>query len=85
SFKSGEDLIDGGRALGEAFGKAYTSKNYHQPSDQFTTSWRSDGIAVDAALLYEVGRRLANSREWPSWKTGSEFKKIREASNAERQ
>ncbi len=48
-------------------------------SDEFTSDWRSDGIAADAALLYEAGRRLANSREWPSWKAGSEFKQIRDA------
>jgi Zn-dependent M28 family amino/carboxypeptidase len=78
SFKSGEDLVDGGRAAGEAFGKSYTSGRYHQPSDELTSDWRSDGIAADAELLYEAGRRLANSREWPSWKAGSEFKQVRD-------
>ncbi len=84
SFKSGTDLVDGGRALGEAFDKAYTSGRYHQPSDQLTADWRSDGIAADAALLYEVGRRLANSRAWPSWKAGSEFKQTRDATASQR-
>ncbi|MFC4309148.1 M28 family metallopeptidase [Steroidobacter flavus] len=84
SFKSGTDLVDGGRALGEAFDKAYTSSRYHQPSDEFTADWRSDGIAADASLLYEVGRRLANSREWPTWKAGSEFKQIRDTTESQR-
>lgn len=84
SFKSGEDLVDGGRAAGEAYGKAYTRDRYHQPADEFTADWRSDGIAADATLLYEVGRRLANSREWPTWKTGSEFKQIRDATASQR-
>jgi Zn-dependent M28 family amino/carboxypeptidase len=84
SFKSGEDLVDGGRAAGEAYGKAYTRDRYHQPADEFTADWRSDGIAADASLLYEVGRRLANSSEWPTWKSGSEFKQIRDATASQR-
>jgi Zn-dependent M28 family amino/carboxypeptidase len=84
SFKSGEDLVDGGRAAGEAYGKAYTRDRYHQPADEFTADWRSDGIAADASLLYEVGRRLANSSEWPTWKLGSEFKQIRDATASQR-
>jgi hypothetical protein len=35
-------------------------------------------------LVYAIGQRLANSRAWPDWKTGSEFKAIREKSAAER-
>jgi hypothetical protein len=28
---------------------------------------------LDIELYYLVGSRLANSREWPSWKPGTEF------------
>jgi len=34
----------------------------------------------DLALLFLVGKKLAFSAEWPKWKTGSEFKAIREKS-----
>jgi Zn-dependent M28 family amino/carboxypeptidase len=85
SFKSGDDLIDGGVAAGKAWLEAYDRDRYHQPADEFDpATWRSDGIAADAALLYALGRRLADSREWPEWKAGSEFKAIRDASSAER-
>jgi len=85
SFKSGDDLIDGGAAAGKAWLEAYDRDRYHQPADEFDpATWRSDGIAADAALLYALGRRLADSREWPEWKAGSEFKAIRDASSAER-
>jgi Zn-dependent M28 family amino/carboxypeptidase len=85
SFKSGDDLIEGGLAAGTAWGTAYDSAQYHQPADQFdAATWRSDGIAADAALLYELGRRLASSREWPAWKPASEFKAARDASAAQR-
>jgi Zn-dependent M28 family amino/carboxypeptidase len=85
SFKSGEDLNEGGLEAGKAGSEAYTTERYHQPGDEIDDSWRSDGIAADAVLLYTLGRRLADSREWPEWKAGSEFKQAREASAAERQ
>ena len=86
SFKSGEDLTEGGTAAGQAIRDAYTNDRYHQPADEFeAATWRSDGIAADAALLYALGRRLADSQEWPEWKAGAEFKAARDASAAERQ
>ena len=35
-------------------------------------------------MSYDLGRQLANSREWPGWKDGSEFKAARDASAADR-
>ncbi len=84
SFRSGEDLVEGGREAGTVVEAEYREKHYHQPSDQIGADWRSDGIADDARLLYALGRRLAQSREWPEWKDGAEFKAIRDASAAER-
>jgi len=85
SFKSGDDLQEGGVEAGRAWSEAYTRDRYHQPNDEFDAkSWRSDGIAADAALLHALGSRLAGSREWPEWKGGSEFRAIREASAAQR-
>jgi len=73
-------------AAGKAWMEAYDRDRYHQPNDEFDAkTWRSDGIAADATLLYVAGRRLADSREWPEWKAGSEFKAIRDATAAERQ
>ena len=36
-------------------------------------------------LLYDLGHGIANSREWPQWQPGSEFKGVREKSDATRQ
>ncbi len=86
SFKSGDDLLEGGVAAGKAWTEAYDRDRYHQPDDEFDPkTWRSDGIAADGLLLYNLGRRLADSREWPEWKAGSEFKAIRDESQAQRQ
>ena len=84
SFGSGRDLVDGGRAAGEAFAKAYTAERYHQPADEFDPSWNLEGMAQDGELMFELGRQLANSTVWPDWKDGSEFKPTRDATAAQR-
>ena len=35
-------------------------------------------------LRQPLGRKLANSREWPSWYKGAEFKAARDATAAQR-
>jgi Zn-dependent M28 family amino/carboxypeptidase len=79
-LNSGTDLVKGGKAAGEAFAKHYEENDYHQPSDQFHEEWDWSGIEQDAKAAYEVINTLANSREWPAWYPGNEFKAIREAS-----
>jgi Zn-dependent M28 family amino/carboxypeptidase len=84
SFKSGNDLVNGGTARGEAIARDYTAKRYHQPDDEYQPDWDFRGQAEDAQLLHMVGERLANSREWPNWSSDSEFRATRDQSGAER-
>jgi Zn-dependent M28 family amino/carboxypeptidase len=80
SFGSGNDWIDGGVAAGQGDKDKYTSVAYHQPADQFDPTWSFGGMARDLAILYELGRDLANSNAWPNWSQDSEFRKARDAS-----
>ncbi|MDR3506976.1 MAG: M28 family metallopeptidase [Caulobacteraceae bacterium] len=84
SFHSGEDLVQGGVAAGQAWAVEYTAHRYHQPADKWSPDWDLSGQVADLTLLYGLGERLANSGEWPDWKAGSEFKAIRDASAAAR-
>jgi Zn-dependent M28 family amino/carboxypeptidase len=85
SYKSGNDMPEGGPEAGKAWEATYTSERYHQPADEFDPQvWRSDGIAADGTLLYLLGRNLAESRSWPEWKEGAEFKAIRDTTAADR-
>ena len=84
SFKPGNDLVNGGTARGEALDAEYTEKRYHQPDDEYSPNWDLSGLAQDAALLHALGRRLANSREWPTWSEDSEFRAIRDQSEMDR-
>jgi Zn-dependent M28 family amino/carboxypeptidase len=84
SFESGDDLVNGGTARGEALSADYTAHHYHQPSDEWSPQWDFSGIAHDAAMLHAVGERLANSREWPNWSPDSEFRATRDQSAGDR-
>jgi len=78
---AGPDLVIGGRAAGDAWVNDYTTRCYHQVCDDWNPLWDLRGAAQDVALLYEVGRGVANSPRWPEWTTTSEFKLIREVTN----
>ena len=84
SFGDGNDLVNGGVARGEALSKEYVEKHYHQPSDEWSAAWDFTGMADDVQLLHNLGRDLANSRDWPNWSEDSEFRATRDKSAAER-
>jgi Zn-dependent M28 family amino/carboxypeptidase len=84
SFESGNDWIDGGRAAGKAAEDDYIAKRYHQPADEWQAGWPFTGMARDLQLLYTVGHDLANSDAWPNWSADSEFRGIRDKTEAER-
>lgn len=51
---------------------------YHRPADNYEPDkWDLEGIAEDAAFAFTVGYELAISEHFPEWKSGSEFKHIR--------
>ncbi len=80
------DLHNGASSVskGEAFGKEsagkYTAERYHQPSDNYSDSMNTLGMAQTTDLMYKLGLQLGNENTFPGWKAGSEFKAIRERS-----
>ncbi|MDQ3143340.1 MAG: M28 family peptidase [Pseudomonadota bacterium] len=84
SFGSGNDLVNGGTARGNALAADYRAKRYHQQEDEYLPGWDMSGIVADAAFLHAVGRGLANSVAWPNWSEDSEFRAARDRSAGER-
>jgi len=84
SIESGEDLVNGGREAGRADAEAYIRDKYHQPADEWTPAWNATGQVQDAELMFNLGQRLANSREWPNWSKDSEFRATRDKTKAAR-
>lgn len=84
SFGGGIDLVNGGVAAGKAWRDAYIKDKYHQPDDEWSPDWNLDGAKLDLGLLYSLGRRLADGRDWPNWSQDSEFRAARDVSAADR-
>ena len=80
----GYDLVQGGRAAGDHWVQEYTDQCYHQACDRWSAAWDLRGAAQDVTLFYEMAKELANSRAWPDWNAGSEFKAVRAQSQAAR-
>ncbi|HEY0975698.1 MAG TPA: M20/M25/M40 family metallo-hydrolase [Solimonas sp.] len=74
--------VIGKPGFGEEKQKQYTAKHYHKPSDEIDPDWDLTGAALDMQVLMDVGYRVAQTSRTPMWKTGSEFKAIREATLA---
>ncbi|MEO5772724.1 MAG: M28 family metallopeptidase [Sphingomicrobium sp.] len=84
SFESGENMVSGGVARGRKLQADYVANAYHQPADEYSPSWDLNGLADDAAIMHDVGRRLATSTLWPNWGSDSEFRAIRDKSRTAR-
>ena len=76
----GIDVVGKGKEYGKKLDDDYTANRYHRPADEFDPKWTFDGGLQDMQALFEVGIKIANDSTWPLWKTGSEFKAIREKS-----
>ncbi|MGN6279305.1 MAG: M28 family metallopeptidase [Sphingomonas sp.] len=79
---SGDDLVQGGRAAGEAADADYRDHKYHKPQDEYDPNWDWSGAVEDLTLYAELGRELANGNAWPNWYQGTEFRAIRDKSRA---
>ena len=76
--KGGVEHREYGRERGLAWEREYRDIRYHKPADEFDPNWDFRGVAEDLALLYQVGRYLADGDQWPHWYEGNEFRAIRE-------
>lgn len=64
--------------------RQYVSGAYHTPKDEWMPDWTMKAAAADVQLIYEVGRALADSSDWPQWSAGSEFEGVRKQSEDQR-
>lgn len=79
-FSDGIDHVEKGKEYGKELKDLYVQNYYHKPSDEYDPErWNLEGAVDDVQLLYEVGKNLANSENWPKWKPNSEFRAIRES------
>ncbi len=75
SIGEGEDFVGHTAAWAKQQGDEYTAQRYHQPGDEFNETWDFSGAVQLGRIVTDFTRQLANSREWPSWAAGAEFKR----------
>jgi Zn-dependent M28 family amino/carboxypeptidase len=80
--KGGQDLLEGGRAAGQAWEAAYRERAYHLPGDEYDPNWDWSGVMADMQLFYRLGRMLGETRDWPNWYPDDEFRRVRDESCA---
>jgi Zn-dependent M28 family amino/carboxypeptidase len=82
SLKLGMKLEGKPAEAAEAAYQDYVAHRYHQPSDEVDPTWDFSGLEQLAQLGFEIGRRVANLTEMPSWQPGDEFLPARQQSMA---
>ncbi len=83
--KGGNDHYQQGAEWGAAQRAEYNRCCYHKVQDEWRADFDLRGAQQDLFLYYRVGNELANSRQWPNWYEGNEFRAIRDASADARQ
>ena len=76
---AGTDLVEGGKAAGDAAGEDYNDNRYHKPGDEYDpATWKLDGAIDDLAAVYDVGLQIANGDTWPNWYKDKAFRAARD-------
>jgi Zn-dependent M28 family amino/carboxypeptidase len=56
----------------------YVANRYHKPQDEIAPDWDLTGAVKDLDLYLTIGYRVANAAKFPEWRSGNEFKAIRD-------
>lgn len=75
SLKPGVDFVGRPKAWGEEQERIYNEQRYHQPSDEYQSTFRYDGMAQQVRVTVRVARAIANGPELPRWLPTSEFQR----------
>lgn len=78
--ESGIEYLGKDAAYGRKTRDEYTENDYHKPSDEIKPGWELSGAVQDLQLFFTIGYRVASAARYPEWKTGNEFKAIRDKS-----
>lgn len=83
--KGGNDHYRYGADWGAQQRAEFNACCYHKVTDEWDDNWDLRGAQQDMFLYFRVGNELANSRLWPNWYPGNEFRAIRDVSANARQ
>ncbi len=75
--QGGRDFVGRPAQWGAAQIQQYTQQNYHQPSDEYDSSWDFTGMVQDVKFGLMAGAVVANADKAPTWYAGDEFEATR--------
>jgi Zn-dependent M28 family amino/carboxypeptidase len=70
---AGIEYIDKPPGWGKDVVEKWIEEHYHQPSDEYSTTWDWSGAVEDAQLAFLTGLSIANQKSTPYWLPVSEF------------
>src|SRR3989441_5372506 len=72
SIKPGVDFVGRPAGWGQEQENIYNQQRYHQPSDEYQSSFRYDGLAQEVRVTVRTALAVANNAQLPRWLTSSE-------------
>jgi Zn-dependent M28 family amino/carboxypeptidase len=75
SIKPGVDFVGRAKSWGEEQETIYNGQRYHQPSDEYQSTFRYDGMAQEVRVTVRTTQAVANTRALPRWLPSSEFQR----------
>ncbi len=78
--KSGSQHTERGADYIPGKSAEFLKQRYHTPLDEVSDDWDLRGLTLDLDLYFSIGLEIAESRDWPQWLEGNEFRAIREQS-----
>lgn len=76
---SGSIHAELGAEYGAQIEAGYRLERYHKPSDEYDADWDLSGFVQSTTLMYDTARMVTDSRDWPNWYEGNEFRSVRDA------
>ena len=77
SIAAGNDYVGRPKGWGLAQMEEFTTKRYHQPSDEYRPDFDLSGAVQLSEIVLGFGRLLANSAAAPTWNADAEFRAVR--------
>jgi Zn-dependent M28 family amino/carboxypeptidase len=77
SIAAGTDFVGRPRSWGREQEEEYTSRRYHQPSDEYRPDFDLSGAVQLSEIVLGFGRLIANAPGVPTWNADAEFRAAR--------
>jgi Zn-dependent M28 family amino/carboxypeptidase len=75
SIESGVDFVGRPAGWGQEQARLYNEQRYHQPSDEYKSSFRYDGMVQQVRVMLRALLAVANNPVPPAWLSSSEFQR----------